>query len=105
MIPASRSVLGVCTRSDRSLGTTLSTVDPLRSQSSTLALGSPIFDLGSSSPTFHRASSSPVFLTVSCKKSFNTQRLVPAPFNEFYRKYSGLTIALHHTVLPPEHSR
>jgi len=71
----------------------------------TQALGSPIFDLGSSSPTFHRASSSPVFLTVSCKKSFNTQRLVPAPFNEFYRKYSGPTIPLHHTVPPPEHSR
>jgi hypothetical protein len=29
---------------------------------------------------------------VSCKKLFNTQRLVPAPFNEFYPKRSGPTI-------------
>jgi hypothetical protein len=57
-------------------------------------LRSPIFHLGSSSPTFQRASSSLVFPTVSCKKTFKTQRLVSAPFNEFYRKYSGPTIPL-----------
>ena len=33
------------------------------------------------------------------------QRLVPAPFNEFYPKCSGPTIPLLHAILPPEHFR
>jgi hypothetical protein len=63
------------------------------------------FHAGSRSRIFQPASSPAPYGTVSRKKLFNTQRLVPAPFNEFYPKCSGPTIPLHDTVLPPEHSR
>ena len=36
---------------------------------------------------------------------FNTQRLVPAPFNEFYPKRSGPTFPSLHAISPPEHFR
>jgi hypothetical protein len=41
----------------------------------------------------------------SHKNLFNTHRLVPAQFNEFYPKCSGPTIPSLHAMLPPEHSR
>jgi hypothetical protein len=105
MIPAPHSVLGVAPVPIGASAEFCLRLIGYTPRVPTQPLGSPIFNLGSPSPTFPRASSSPVFLTVGCKKPFNTQRLVPAPFNEFYRKYSGPTIRLHYTILPPEHFR
>jgi hypothetical protein len=55
--------------------------------------------------TFHRAVSGASLRAISRKKPFNTQQLVPAPFNEFYPKRSGPTIPSLHAILPPEHFR
>jgi hypothetical protein len=55
--------------------------------------------------TFHRAVSCAPPRAISRKKPFNTQSLVPAPFNEFYPKRSGPTIPSLHAILPPEHFR
>ena len=64
-----------------------------------------VFTLEAAHSIFQPASSPAAFGTVSRKNPFNTQRLVPAPFNEFYPKCSGPTIPLHHAILPPEHFR
>jgi hypothetical protein len=60
---------------------------------------------GSRSSVLQLASFPSAYGTVSCKKPINTQRLVPAPFNEFYPKRSGSTIPLRHTIFPPAHFR
>jgi hypothetical protein len=65
-------------------------------------LGTSVFHSGCPSLTFHRTASYAPLRAISRKKPFNTQRLVPAPFNEFYPKRSGSTIHLQHTILPPE---
>jgi transposase-like zinc-binding protein len=68
-------------------------------------LGASRFHIGSRYSIFQLASFPTAYGTVSCKKPFNTQRLVPAPFNEFYPKCSGPIIPAFHTILPPEHFR
>ena len=65
-------------------------------------LGASRFHTGSRYSIFQLASSPTVYGTASCKKPFNTQRLVPAPFNEFYPKRSRPTIPSLHAILPPE---
>ena len=68
---------------------------------------SPVVPVFAESPslTFHRTVSGAPLRAISRKKPYNTQRLVPAPFNEFYPKRSGPTIPSLHTISPPEHFR
>ena len=68
-------------------------------------LGAAVFPSGRQSLTFQRAVSSAPLNAICTKNTFNTQRLVPAPFNEFYPKRSGPTFPPLHTILPPEHFR
>ena len=106
MTGAPRSVLAPFTGSDQSLSRSLSPVDRVPAESSPATRRLRLFSrAGSRSPICQRPSSPAAFGTVSCKKPFNTQRLVPAPFNEFYPNCSGPTIPLHHPILPPEHFR
>src|SRR5580704_5515652 len=60
--------------------------------------GTSVFYSGSPSLTFHRAVSCAPFRAISRKNPFNTQRLIPAPFNEFYPKRSGPTIPSLHAI-------
>jgi hypothetical protein len=64
-----------------------------------------VFHSQSPALTFHRAVSGASFRAISRKKPFNTQHLVPAPFNEFYPKRSSPTIPSLHAILPPERFR
>ena len=98
----------LCTGSDRSLSRSLSPVDR-RTLPRVRPLNPSARQRFRSLEAPHSPSIVPVLpahsLTVSRKKPFNTQRLVPAPFNEFYPKCSGPTIPLPHAILPPEHFR
>ena len=67
--------------------------------------GASLFRAGSRDSILQPARSPAALATVSCKKPFNTQRLRPAPFNEFYPKCSGPAILSHYAILPPEHFR
>ena len=100
MIGATYPVLASCTGSDQSLSRSLSPVDRVRCREFLRHPSAPvIFTLEARSlhlPTCQF--SALAFGTVSRKKPFNTQRLVPAPFNEFYPKCSGPTIPLHHAI-------
>jgi hypothetical protein len=60
------------------------------------SIGTSVFHSGSPALTFHRAVSGASLRAISRKKPFNTQQLVPAPFNEFYPKRSGPTILSLH---------
>jgi hypothetical protein len=64
-----------------------------------------VFHSGSPAPTIRRAVSGTSLHAISRKKPFNTQRLVPAPFNEFYPKHSGPIFPALHTTSAPEHCR
>ena len=106
MIGATYSVLAVCTGSAQSLSRSLSPVDRVPAESSPAIASAPVvFTLEAAHSIFPPASFPAAFRTVSCKKPFNTQRLVPAPFNEFYPKRSGPTIPSLHAIFPPEHFR
>ena len=87
------------------LSRSLSPVVPVFAESPSATLGASVFHSQSPSLTFHRAVSGAPLRAISRKKPFNTQRLVPAPFNEFYPKRSGPTIPSLHTISPPEHFR
>jgi hypothetical protein len=68
-------------------------------------LGTTFFHFQRPARTFQRAVSGASLRPISRKKPFDTQRLVPAPFNEFYPNRSGPMIPLLHTIPPPEHFR
>ncbi len=55
-------------------------------------------------PRWLRASSRTPLAVIASEKPFNTHRLVPAQFNEFYPQCSGTTIQLIAQLFPPEHS-
>ncbi len=78
--------------SDRNLSRSLSPVVPVVAETPSATPRRQRFPYGSPSLTFHRAVSRAPLRAISRKKPFNTQRLVPAPFNEFYPKRSGPTI-------------
>ena len=91
--------------SDRDLSSALSTVVPIVAESPSATPRHPRFPLSKLvTPLPSRLSRAPL-PPISRKNPFNTQRLVPAPFNEFYPKRSGPAIPSLHAILSPEHSR
>jgi hypothetical protein len=96
MTGAIDSVLVPFSGSHQSLSRSLSPVDHINVERSPATSRCPLFSRRK--PPLHPpqpVSSLDAVGTVSCKNTFNTQRLVPAPFNEFYPKRSGTTIPLH----------
>jgi hypothetical protein len=98
MIGATYAVLAPFAGSAQSLSQSLSLLDRVPRQSSPATRRRPL--LSRWNPLLHLPAGqfSRCIRSVSCKKPFNTQRLVPAPFNEFYRKCSGPAITLHHAI-------
>jgi hypothetical protein len=86
MIGTTYSVLAAFTDSAQSLTRFLSPSTLYPPSVLPPPVGASRFHSGSPSPVFQRARSRVPFGTVRRKKPFNTQRCVPAPFNEFYRK-------------------
>jgi hypothetical protein len=68
-------------------------------------LGATVFHSGSQSLTFPRAVLHAPLHAICGKNTFNTQRLVPAPFNEFYPKRSRPAFPALHAIYTPEHFR
>jgi hypothetical protein len=104
MIGSTCSVPDACIGSAQSLSRSLSLVDRAPAESSPATHRCRLFSRWQPPPIFHLTSSPTPYGPVSCKKPFNTQRLVPAPFNEFYPKRSGPTFAASISAIPPEHS-
>jgi hypothetical protein len=68
-------------------------------------VGIPCLRAGSQHSILQPLTSLDAFTVRNRKNTFNTQRLVPAPFNEFYPKRSGPTFPSLHAISAPEHFR
>jgi hypothetical protein len=82
MIDATYPALAVFTGSVQSPRRPLSPVDRVSTRVLPPSVGASRFPAGSRSRIFQPAGFPTAFNTVRCKKPFNTQRLVPASFNE-----------------------
>jgi hypothetical protein len=95
---ATYPVLDPFTGSVQNLTRSLSPLDHVPAEGSP-AIGRPQ-SFSRSTPLLHLTTgpSSSRIHPRTLQKPFNTQSLVPAPFNEFYPKCSGPTIPVHHAV-------